>query len=216
MVFGLLLDTGNVISVLVFLSPVETFWRIVRRRSTEEYESLPYICTLLGSSLWTFYGMVTPGEYLVATVNGFGALVESIYVSLFLLYAPPPKKLKTALLVGMLNVCFPATAIAATRIAFREENTRSHAMGFICAGLNILMYGSPLSAMKTVVTTKSVEYMPFWLSFFLFLNGAIWAAYASLLHDVFNLGAEWGQRNSLCMPFTKTPNQSTTLPSLML
>lgn len=40
---------------------------------------------------------------------------------------------------------------------------------------------------KTVVTTKSVKYMPFWLSFFLFLNGAIWAVYASLQHDVFLL-----------------------------
>ncbi|KAF2551120.1 hypothetical protein F2Q68_00037003 [Brassica cretica] len=29
--------------------------------------------------------------------------------------------------------------------------------------------------------------MPFWLSFFLFLNGAIWAVYASLQHDVFLL-----------------------------
>ncbi|ESQ55874.1 hypothetical protein EUTSA_v10026669mg [Eutrema salsugineum] len=40
---------------------------------------------------------------------------------------------------------------------------------------------------KTVVTTKSVKYMPFWLSFFLFLNGAIWGVYASLQHDIFLL-----------------------------
>ncbi|KAL0754073.1 hypothetical protein Bca101_091741 [Brassica carinata] len=60
----------------------------VKRKSTEEYKSLPYICTLLGSSPWTYYGIVTPGEYLVSTVNGFGALVEIIYVSLFVLYAP--------------------------------------------------------------------------------------------------------------------------------
>ncbi|KAG2315216.1 hypothetical protein Bca4012_066017 [Brassica carinata] len=178
---------GNVISVLVFLSPVETFWKIVKRKSTEEYKSLPYICTLLGSSLWTYYGIVTPGEYLVSTVNGFGALVEIIYVFLFVLYAPRHLKLHTIVVVAMLNVLFPITAIAATRSAFKDEKTRSHSMGFICAGLNIIMYGSPLSAMKTVVTTKSVKYMPFWLSFFLFLNGAIWAVYASLQHDVFLL-----------------------------
>ncbi|CAD5328061.1 unnamed protein product [Arabidopsis thaliana] len=165
---------GNVISVLVFLSPVETFWKIVKRRSTEEYKSLPYICTLLGSSLWTYYGIVTPGEYLVSTVNGFGALVETIY-------------LKTVVVVAMLNVFFPIAAIVATRSAFEDEKMRSQSIGFISAGLNIIMYGSPLSAMKTVVTTKSVKYMPFWLSFFLFLNGAIWAVYALLQHDVFLL-----------------------------
>ncbi|AEE83666.1 Nodulin MtN3 family protein [Arabidopsis thaliana] len=178
---------GNVISVLVFLSPVETFWKIVKRRSTEEYKSLPYICTLLGSSLWTYYGIVTPGEYLVSTVNGFGALVETIYVSLFLFYAPRHLKLKTVDVEAMLNVFFPIAAIVATRSAFEDEKMRSQSIGFISAGLNIIMYGSPLSAMKTVVTTKSVKYMPFWLSFFLFLNGAIWAVYALLQHDVFLL-----------------------------
>ncbi|ESQ55878.1 hypothetical protein EUTSA_v10026320mg [Eutrema salsugineum] len=128
---------GNVISVLVFLSPVETFWKIVKRKSTEEYKSLPYICTLLGSSLWTYYGIVTPGEYLVSTVNGFGALVEIIYVSLFLFYAPRHLKFNTIVVVSLLN----------SRSAFKDEKTRSQSMGFICAGLNIVMYGSPLSAM---------------------------------------------------------------------
>ncbi|CAN6810974.1 unnamed protein product [Brassica oleracea var. botrytis] len=143
---------GNVISVLVFLSPVETFWKIVKRRSTEEYECLPYICTLMGSLLWTYYGI-----------------------------------LKTVALVLALNVIFPVIMIVGTRTAFGYAKTRSNSMGFICAALNIIMYGSPLSAIKTVVKTRSVKYMPFWLSFLLFLNGAIWAVYALLLHDVFLL-----------------------------
>ncbi|KAJ4827220.1 hypothetical protein Tsubulata_049040, partial [Turnera subulata] len=33
--------------------------------------------------------------------------------------------------------------------------------------------------------TKSVEYMPFLLSFFLFLNGGIWSAYAVLVKDFY-------------------------------
>ncbi|KAF8095421.1 hypothetical protein N665_0332s0005 [Sinapis alba] len=178
---------GNVISVLVFLSPVEAFWKIVKRRSTEEYECLPYICTLLGSSLWTYYGIVTPGEYLVSTVNGFGVLAESIYLLIFLFFVPKPRFLKTITLVLALNILFPVIAIVGTRTAFGDAKTRSNSMGFICATLNIIMYGSPLSAIKTVVTTKSVKYMPFWLSFFLFLNGAIWGVYALLVHDVFLL-----------------------------
>lgn len=65
-----------------------TFWRIIKHRSTEEFQSLPYICTLLSSSLWTYYGITRPGSYLVATVNGFGILVEAVYVTLFFIYAP--------------------------------------------------------------------------------------------------------------------------------
>ncbi|XP_022761225.1 bidirectional sugar transporter SWEET17 isoform X2 [Durio zibethinus] len=175
---------GNVISVLVFLSPIGTFWRIIKHGSTEDFESLPYICTLLNSSLWTYYGITKPGELLVATVNGFGILVEAVYVVLFLMYAPKNMRVKTGILVGILDVGFLAAAILVTRLALQGE-TRIDAIGFMCAGLNIIMYGSPLVAMKTVVTTKSVEYMPFFLSFFLFLNGGIWAFYALLVQDIF-------------------------------
>ncbi|XWS53596.1 hypothetical protein CRYUN_Cryun10bG0014900 [Craigia yunnanensis] len=175
---------GNVISVLVFLSPIGTFWRIIKHRSTEDFESLPYICTLLNSCLWTYYGITKPGGLLVATVNGFGILVEAVYVVLFLIYAPKPMRVKTGILVGILDVGFLAAVIVVTELALEGE-TRIDAIGFICAGLNIIMYGSPLAAMKTVVTSKSVEYMPFFLSFSLFLNGGIWAFYALLVQDYF-------------------------------
>ncbi|TYI61740.1 hypothetical protein E1A91_D10G194900v1 [Gossypium mustelinum] len=137
---------GNVISVLVFLSPVGTFWRIVKNGSTEDFESLPYVCTLLSSSLWTYYGITKPGAYLVATVNGFGILAEAVYVVLFLIYAPRKMRVKTGILVGILNVGFLAAAILVTHLAL-EGDTRIDAIGFMCAGLNIIMYGSPLAAM---------------------------------------------------------------------
>ncbi|KAL5782270.1 hypothetical protein ACOSP7_007299 [Xanthoceras sorbifolium] len=176
---------GNIISVLLFLSPLETFWRIIKHKSTEEFQSLPYICTLLNASLWTYYGITKPGGLLVATVNGFGILVEAVYVSLFLIYAPTRAiRGKTSVLVGILDVGILGAAILVTRLALNGE-ARIDAIGFMCAGLNIIMYASPLSAMKTVVTTKSVEYMPFFLSFFLFLNGGIWAFYALLVRDYF-------------------------------
>ncbi|MBA0841300.1 hypothetical protein Goarm_003796, partial [Gossypium armourianum] len=140
------LHAGNVISVLVFLSPVGTFWRIVKNGSTEDFESLPYVCTLLSSSLWTYYGITKPGAYLVATVNGFGILAEAVYVVLFLIYAPRKMRVKTGILVGILNVGFLAAAILVTHLAL-EGDTRIDAIGFMCAGLNIIMYGSPLAAM---------------------------------------------------------------------
>lgn len=64
-----------------------TFRRIVKNGSTEDFDSLPYICTLLNSSLWTYYGIIKPGSYLVSTVNGFGVVVETIYIALFLKFA---------------------------------------------------------------------------------------------------------------------------------
>lgn len=174
---------GNIISILMFLSPVPTFWKIMKNRSTEDFSSLPYICTLLNCSLWTYYGIIKAGEYLVATVNGFGILVEIIYIILFLIYAPKRIRAKTAILAVILDGVILGAAIVTTQLALKGE-ARSSAVGIVGAGLNIVMYSSPLSVMKTVVTTKSVAYMPFLLSFFFFLNGGVWLLYAVLVRDV--------------------------------
>lgn len=175
---------GNIISVLMFLSPVGTFRRIVKNRSTEEFDSLPYICTLLNSSLWTYYGIIKPGSYLVSTVNGFGVIVETIYIALFLQFAHPKMRNKTAILAGVLNVGILATTLLSAQFLLHGQ-MRINVIGFLSTGLNIIMYSSPLGVMKTVVTTKSVEFMPFLLSFFFFLNGSVWTLYAVLVGDWF-------------------------------
>jgi solute carrier family 50 protein (sugar transporter) len=43
----------------------------------------------LSSALWTYYGITKPGSILVATVNGFGVVVEIVFVTIFLVFAPP-------------------------------------------------------------------------------------------------------------------------------
>nr|GEV82775.1 bidirectional sugar transporter SWEET4-like [Tanacetum cinerariifolium] len=48
---------------------------------------------------------------------------------------------------------------------------------------NIMMYVAPLSVMKLVITTKSVEYTPFFLSLFSLLNGISWTIYALIRFD---------------------------------
>ncbi|XP_059652376.1 bidirectional sugar transporter SWEET16-like isoform X2 [Cornus florida] len=137
---------GNVISLLVFSSPIGTFRRVVKKKSTENYKGLPYITTLLSTSLWCFYGLLKPGGLLVVTVNGAGAFLQFIYVTLFLIYAPKDKKVKAMKLVAIFNVGFLGLVIAVAFLAI-HGNVRLTFVGIICAGLTIGMYASPLSAM---------------------------------------------------------------------
>ncbi|CAM0880857.1 unnamed protein product [Alopecurus aequalis] len=177
---------GNIISVLVFVSPISTFWRIVTSRSTEEFEPVPYVLTLLNTLLWLYYGVTKPGGVLIATVNGFGAVMETIYVVLFLVYATDhDTRVKTAKLVAALNIGFFGLVFTATTFAIDGLDNKIMIIGLICACLSMLMYGSPLAAVGTVIASRSVEYMPFFLSFFFFLNGAVWATYALLDRDIF-------------------------------
>ncbi|CAN6289496.1 unnamed protein product [Urochloa humidicola] len=175
---------GNVISILVFASPIKTFRRIVRNKSTEDFRWLPYVTTLLSTSLWTFYGLLKPGGLLVVTVNGAGAALEAAYVTLYLIYAPRETKAKMVKLVLAVNVGFLAAVVLVT-LAALHGGARLLAVGVLCAALTIGMYAAPMGAMRTVVKTRSVEYMPFSLSFFLFLNGGVWSVYSVLVKDYF-------------------------------
>ncbi|KAL2941063.1 Bidirectional sugar transporter SWEET17 [Bienertia sinuspersici] len=176
---------GNIISVFLFLSPINTFDRIVKNKSTEEFNSMPYVSALLSTSLWTYYGIIKPGALLVATVNGFGAVMELIYVTLFFIFAPPRMKVKTAKLAALLDMGFLGAVIWSSM--FMESDTRIRTIGIIGAVVNVFMYGSPLAALKLVIESRSVEYMPFLLSFCSFLNGGVWALYAVLVKDIYLL-----------------------------
>ncbi|KAK4739313.1 hypothetical protein R3W88_003010 [Solanum pinnatisectum] len=175
---------GNVISILMFAAPIKTFKRIIKKKSTEDFKGIPYITTLLSTCLWTFYGLLKPGGLLVVTVNGAGAILHIIYVTLFLIYAPKPLKIQSMKLVAIINIAFLGAVIAITLLAV-HGTTRLTLVGFLCAALNIGMYAAPLAATRTVIKMKSVEYIPFFLSFFQFLNGGVWTAYAVLVKDYF-------------------------------
>ncbi|XP_058077005.1 bidirectional sugar transporter SWEET16-like isoform X3 [Magnolia sinica] len=137
---------GNIISILVFASPIGTFKKVVKKRSTENFKGLPYVCTLLSTCLWTFYGLLKPDGLLIATVNGAGAALEAIYVTLFIIFAPKDAKVKMIKLVTILNVGLFGAVIVVALFAI-HGSVRLTMIGFMCAGLTLGMYGSPMAAM---------------------------------------------------------------------
>ncbi|CAM8938580.1 unnamed protein product [Rhodiola kirilowii] len=177
---------GNVISILVFASPIGTFRGIINKKSVQDYEAIPYILTLLSTSLWTFYGILKPqGQgLLIYTINGAGTVLETIYIVLFLIYAPKDKRISMMKLVAILNIGIFGVVVTVALLAFHGK-LQLAAVGILCAALSIGMYAAPLAVMSTVVKTKSVEYMPFFLSFFLFINAGVWITYAILVRDFY-------------------------------
>ncbi|OMO98479.1 SWEET sugar transporter [Corchorus olitorius] len=162
---------GNIISFGLFLSPVPTFWRIWKNKSVEEFQPYPYIATVLNCLMWIFYGLplVVKDNILVTTINGIGLVIELIYLAIYCWYAKDKKKRVIVFSAFLGEVIFTAAVVAA----------------------------SPLAVWKKVITTKSVEYMPFWLSVASFVNGCCWSIYALIQFDLYiiisnGLGAVFG------------------------
>ncbi|XP_061350929.1 bidirectional sugar transporter SWEET4-like [Gastrolobium bilobum] len=161
-----------------------TFIGISKKGSVEQYSAAPYLATLVNCMVWTLYGlpMVHPHSLLVVTINGSGCVIEIIYVTLFLIYSHRSKRLKVLLwLVVELIFIVALTVITLTMAHTVKE--RSSIVGTTCILFNIMMYASPL--MKLVITTKSVEYMPFFISLASFGNGVAWTTYALIRFDPF-------------------------------
>ncbi|KAJ6939129.1 hypothetical protein NC651_005540 [Populus alba x Populus x berolinensis] len=131
------------------------------------------------------YGMpfVSKNNILVSTINGTGAAIEVIYVLTFIIYAPKRDKAKFIGLLTLVLTTFGGVALVS--LVVLQGKSREIFCGFAAAIFSIIMYGSPLSIMRIVIKTKSVEFMPFFLSLFVFLCGTSWFVFGLLGGDLF-------------------------------
>ncbi|KAJ0962607.1 hypothetical protein J5N97_027729 [Dioscorea zingiberensis] len=176
---------GNLFAFVLFVSPLPTFRRIIRNKSTEQFSGLPYIYSLLNCLIVLWYGLpwVTQGVLLVATVNSVGALFQLIYVIIFIIYSENSKKLKmSGLLIGVF--CTIALVIYVS-LEFFDGYARQNFVGYLSIASLISMFASPLFIINLVIRTKSVEFMPFYLSLATFLMSISFFAYGMSLHDFF-------------------------------
>ncbi|XP_073315717.1 bidirectional sugar transporter SWEET1-like [Primulina huaijiensis] len=176
---------GNAFALFLFLAPLITFKRIIKKRSTEQFSGVPYVMTLLNCLLSAWYGLpfVSPNNLLVSTINGTGAAIELVYVMIFLIFAMKKEKGK---ILGLLTLVLAIFAIVAFVSLFALHGKgRKLFCGIAATVFSIIMYGSPLTIMRMVIKTKSVEFMPFFLSLFVFLCGTSWFVFGLLGKDPF-------------------------------
>ncbi|ESQ38449.1 hypothetical protein EUTSA_v10029447mg [Eutrema salsugineum] len=176
---------GNIIALCLFLSPTSTFIRIVKKKSVEEYSPIPYLATLINCLVWVLYGlpMVHPNSTLVVTINGTGIVIEIVFLTIFFVFSGRQKQ--RLVIAGVLAVEMVFVVILAVLVFTLQHTTnkRTMSVGLVCCVFNVMMYASPLAVMKMVIQTKSVEFMPFWLSLAGFLNAGVWTIYALMPLD---------------------------------
>jgi len=176
---------GNIFAFGLFASPIATFRRILRNQSTEQFSGLPYIYALLNCLLCMWYGtpFISYDNMMVMTVNSVGAVFQLIYITLFIVYAEKIKKIRMlGLLLLVLGLC---AIIVAGSLQIIDAFTRRIFVGFLSGASLISMFASPLFIINLVIRTKSVEFMPFYLSLSTFLMSSCFFLYGLLNDDPF-------------------------------
>ncbi|PRQ16907.1 putative SWEET sugar transporter [Rosa chinensis] len=219
--FGIL---GNIVSFIVFLAPVPTFFRVYKKKSTEGFQSVPYVFALFSATIWIYYASLKSDEMLLITINGFGCVIETIYIAMYITFAPkqarvkyqtlsppprpppppPPPPIKLLLINGVMELIFVVIKLQVNTLRLlllvnfggfclilllshflAQGPTRVKVLGWVCVAFSVSVFAAPLSIMRLVIRTKSVEFMPFSLSFFLTLSAIMWLFYGLLLKDLY-------------------------------
>ncbi|BAT89454.1 hypothetical protein LR48_Vigan08g026700 [Vigna angularis] len=176
---------GNVFAFGLFLSPIPTFRRIIRNGSTEMFSGLPYVYSLLNCLICLWYGtpLISPDNLLVTTVNTIGGVFQLVYITLFLIYAEKARKVRMlGLLLAVLGI-FVIILVGSLQID--DSAMRRMFVGLLSCASLISMFASPLFIIRLVIRTKSVEFMPFYLSLSTFLMSISFFLYGLVSDDTF-------------------------------
>ncbi|KAJ8425829.1 hypothetical protein Cgig2_015904 [Carnegiea gigantea] len=161
-----------------------TFVRIFKKKSTEGFQSLPYVVAIFSCMLWIYYALLKGNSVLLITINAAGVVIEAIYVVIYITYAPRQTKISTLRLLLLMNFGgFCAIVLLCHYLA--KGDARVQVFGWVCVAFSISVFAAPLSVMRLVISTKSVEFMPFNLSLCLTFTAIIWFMYGLLQRDLY-------------------------------
>ena len=137
------------LSIICIISP--TFYRIYKSKSTEGFQSVPYVVALFSAMLWIFYALIKSNEFLLITINAAGIVIESIYIVMYFVYADKKAKWFTAKIMLGLNVGFFGAILLVTLLLFKGDK-RIVTLGWICVGFSVSVFVAPLSIIVSSCT----------------------------------------------------------------
>ncbi|KAI3763235.1 hypothetical protein L1987_53688 [Smallanthus sonchifolius] len=178
--FGLM---GNIVSFMVFLSPLPTFYKVYKRKSTEGFQSIPYVVGLFSAMLWIYYALLMGNLLLLITINSVGIFIQTFYLCVYVIYAHKAARLESLKLITLFIVVGFGLIVLLTEFLSKGAK-RGKIVGWICLIFSLCVFVAPLGVLRQVIKTKSVEYMPILLSLALTLSAVMWFFYGLLLGDL--------------------------------
>mmetsp|Transcript_13555 Transcript_13555/g.20335 ORF Transcript_13555/g.20335 Transcript_13555/m.20335 type:complete len:194 (-) Transcript_13555:322-903(-) len=153
-------------------SSVKTATKIWNEKSVGTFSVFPFVSLLTNCIIWTFYGLLRV-DNTVLYPNAIGALAGASCIGMYQ---------SVANVVPMKLYTFAAAIIAFSTYTFMKGNYKL--LGSVGCALAVILSGSPLVTLATVIKDKSTASLPFATSFTTWCNALSWASYGLLVaHD---------------------------------
>eukprot|EP00244_Chara_vulgaris_P015113 TRINITY_DN997_c0_g1_i4.p1 TRINITY_DN997_c0_g1~~TRINITY_DN997_c0_g1_i4.p1 ORF type:complete len:467 (-),score=80.07 TRINITY_DN997_c0_g1_i4:933-2297(-) len=175
---------GNITGILCLFAPLPTFARIIKKKSTEKFSSLPYIVTVLSSAIWALYASpMLANTFQMFTITSLSVVVQAIYVAIFFTYAR-----ESALKGAFINLAISMLifmGVLGLGQFYEPASDRAAAVGLIGDILGVASFAAPLSVLGLVIRTKSAEFLPITFILYMAANGLMWLLYAVTIRDIY-------------------------------
>ena len=170
---SLLRVAGPFFFILMQLSALLTTYKIFKAKSVGEYSSIPFLSLMTNCAVWTLYGTLTKDE-TVLFPNITGLIVGDLCSLTFYVNS-----------IHGIPLLYITISIILLIIAIALGIFHQHEiLGELGVVLAVLLMGSPLSTVQTVISTKSTKSMPFNLSLMTWFNSLSWSLYGIIVpHD---------------------------------
>lgn len=168
---------GPVMFTGMQISSLRTALGIQKAKSTGDLSPLPFTSLAVNCFVWTLYGILQK-DLTVLIPNAYGTVMGSIAAVIYQKYS---ERMHTKLYAAGALMCAAAFKL------FLEKNPSK--IGLIGCSLAVLVCGSPLATLGTVLKNKSTASLPFANSFTTWLNALCWFSYGILVaHDIMIFG----------------------------
>ncbi|KAJ6216018.1 hypothetical protein RDWZM_010518 [Blomia tropicalis] len=176
-----LIDVIGILATFVtigsFLTGILICRNIYRRRSSDEFDSFPFVAGVLSTYIWTRYGFIL-NDHTMIFINSIGFVLQLSYLSWYFIYTPSKSRLK-----GRIWTLVAIITMVNFYMFFSSDS--SDVIGTMASIASLIFCASPLASVTTVLRTKSTKTLPFPMIFASFIVSSLWFTYGYLIDNIF-------------------------------
>jgi solute carrier family 50 protein (sugar transporter) len=167
------------------MSPIPTMLKIKAQNTPGDFPDTPYIVALTNCTLWIMYALLK-GLAQPLYTNVLGAVLNVIWITVFVIFHDNKNRV---MLLGKVLVLMAlcGAALTAALVIGGQTSQGQQVVGITADIFNAGMYGAPLAALSIVISTRSVECLPFPMVLGCFIASLCWGTYAKWIGD-YNMG----------------------------
>jgi len=177
---------GILTSTLLYFSPMAAVAAASKDNTLGELNPTPLAIMAVSSLAWLIYGLSIQDPYV--TLSNLPGFIASVWYVVSVLPLTKGSQLKT-----MQNITVALAALTINLWTFLSLANKPiaevrKALGLFASGLFVVLAGSPLSTIKTVLSTKNSGSILAPMTFAQVTNTALWTAYGMAIKDTFVWG----------------------------